>query len=146
MIWGINVRNEFLIKLLQEFDIITLKRLDFNPTGSPFTKMAKVIVAAARKWKLHIPSYTKELYELDLELIPLQPWGLNSIYLNLSSTWCVNYIIFTKNYSTKLFISMSLYHITRYISFFFPFFFISFSVIIVKFIVQIILFIHYSLE
>ncbi|KAG4995708.1 hypothetical protein AAZX31_10G005100 [Glycine max] len=37
------------------------------PTGSPFTKMAKVIVAAIRKWKVHIPSDTKELYELDLE-------------------------------------------------------------------------------
>ncbi|KAG8373196.1 hypothetical protein BUALT_Bualt12G0145900 [Buddleja alternifolia] len=38
------------------------------PTGSPFTKMAKVIVGAARKWKVSIPADTKELlYELDLE-------------------------------------------------------------------------------
>ncbi|XP_061352915.1 protein NRT1/ PTR FAMILY 5.2-like [Gastrolobium bilobum] len=37
------------------------------PAGSPFTKMAKVIVAAIRKWKVPIPSDSKELYELDLE-------------------------------------------------------------------------------
>ncbi|KAI3459534.1 hypothetical protein Pfo_016197 [Paulownia fortunei] len=37
------------------------------PTGSPFTKMAKVIVAALRKWRVAIPTDPKELYELDLE-------------------------------------------------------------------------------
>ncbi|XP_059630394.1 protein NRT1/ PTR FAMILY 5.2-like [Cornus florida] len=37
------------------------------PTGSPFTMMAEVIVAALRKWKVPIPSDPKELYELDLE-------------------------------------------------------------------------------
>ncbi|KAK7354928.1 hypothetical protein VNO80_14170 [Phaseolus coccineus] len=37
------------------------------PSGSPFTKMAKVIMAAIRKWKSPIPSDTQELYELDLE-------------------------------------------------------------------------------
>ncbi|XP_052191296.1 protein NRT1/ PTR FAMILY 5.2-like isoform X2 [Diospyros lotus] len=37
------------------------------PTGSPFTRMAKVIVAALRKWRLPIPSDPKELYEFDLE-------------------------------------------------------------------------------
>ena len=37
------------------------------PTGSPFTRMAKVIVAAIRKWDVHIPSDSKELYELDME-------------------------------------------------------------------------------
>ncbi|KAJ1424019.1 Proton-dependent oligopeptide transporter family [Sesbania bispinosa] len=37
------------------------------PTGSPFTKMAKVIVSALRKWKAPIPSDSKELYELDFE-------------------------------------------------------------------------------
>ncbi|KAK2400089.1 protein NRT1/ PTR FAMILY 5.2 [Trifolium repens] len=37
------------------------------PTGSPFTKMAKVIVAAIKKWNVSIPSDPKELYELDLE-------------------------------------------------------------------------------
>lgn len=36
------------------------------PTGSPFTKMARVIVAAIRKWRAPIPSDPKELYELDL--------------------------------------------------------------------------------
>ncbi|KAE8076091.1 hypothetical protein FH972_014762 [Carpinus fangiana] len=35
--------------------------------GSPFTRMAKVIVAAIRKWRLRIPNDPKELYELDLE-------------------------------------------------------------------------------
>ena len=38
-----------------------------KPTGSPFTKMAKVIVATVRKWSVPIPSDPKELYELDLE-------------------------------------------------------------------------------
>jgi peptide/histidine transporter 3/4 len=37
------------------------------PRGSPFTKMAKVIVAAIKKWNVPIPSDPKELYELDLE-------------------------------------------------------------------------------
>ncbi|KAA8548860.1 hypothetical protein F0562_000544 [Nyssa sinensis] len=37
------------------------------PTGSPFTRMAKVIVAALRKWSVPIPQDPKELYELDLE-------------------------------------------------------------------------------
>ncbi|KAE9617621.1 hypothetical protein Lal_00043287 [Lupinus albus] len=37
------------------------------PTGSPFTKMAQVIVAALRKWKVHVPTDSKELYELELE-------------------------------------------------------------------------------
>ena len=37
------------------------------PTGSPFTRMAKVIVAAIRKWKVALPSDPKELYELQLE-------------------------------------------------------------------------------
>ncbi|KAJ7954674.1 Protein NRT1/ PTR FAMILY 5.2-like [Quillaja saponaria] len=36
------------------------------PTGSPFTRMARVIVAALRKWKVPIPSDPKEFYELDL--------------------------------------------------------------------------------
>ncbi|KAA8527796.1 hypothetical protein F0562_035335 [Nyssa sinensis] len=37
------------------------------PAGSPFTRMARVIVAAIRKWRVLIPTDPKELYELDLE-------------------------------------------------------------------------------
>lgn len=37
------------------------------PAGSPFTRMAKVIVAALRKWRVPIPNDPKEFYELDLE-------------------------------------------------------------------------------
>ncbi|KAI6705362.1 hypothetical protein NL676_008324 [Syzygium grande] len=37
------------------------------PAGSPFTRMARVIVAAARKWRVRVPSDPKELYELDLQ-------------------------------------------------------------------------------
>jgi MFS family permease len=37
------------------------------PAGSPFTRMAKVIVAAVRKWRVRIPDDPKELYELDSE-------------------------------------------------------------------------------
>ncbi|KAJ8763911.1 hypothetical protein K2173_003693 [Erythroxylum novogranatense] len=37
------------------------------PTGSPFTRMARVIVAALRKWNATVPNDPKELYELDLE-------------------------------------------------------------------------------
>lgn len=37
------------------------------PTGSPFTRMARVLVAAIRKWRVPIPNDPKELYELDLE-------------------------------------------------------------------------------
>ncbi|KAF4371329.1 hypothetical protein G4B88_003799 [Cannabis sativa] len=38
------------------------------PTGSPFVKMAQVIIAAMRKWKVPIPHDLNELYELDLEV------------------------------------------------------------------------------
>ncbi|KAM7257105.1 hypothetical protein ACFE04_012846 [Oxalis oulophora] len=38
------------------------------PAGSPFTRMARVIMAAFRKWNVTIPSDPKELYELDLEV------------------------------------------------------------------------------
>ncbi|KAF3953374.1 hypothetical protein CMV_021174 [Castanea mollissima] len=37
------------------------------PTGSPFTRMSRVVVAAIRKWRVTIPNDIKELYELDLE-------------------------------------------------------------------------------
>ncbi|XP_047317326.1 protein NRT1/ PTR FAMILY 5.2-like [Impatiens glandulifera] len=37
------------------------------PAGSPFTKMARVIVAAIRKWDVPVPIDPKQLYELDLE-------------------------------------------------------------------------------
>ncbi|XP_048334116.1 protein NRT1/ PTR FAMILY 5.2 [Ziziphus jujuba] len=37
------------------------------PSGSPFTRMAKVIVAALRKWNVPLPHDSKQLYELDLE-------------------------------------------------------------------------------
>ncbi|KAJ8765213.1 hypothetical protein K2173_011473 [Erythroxylum novogranatense] len=37
------------------------------PTVSPFTRMARVIVAALRKWNVTVPNDPKELYELDLE-------------------------------------------------------------------------------
>lgn len=38
------------------------------PTGSPFTKMARVILASLMKLKVQIPNDPKELYELDLEV------------------------------------------------------------------------------
>ncbi|XP_057958303.1 protein NRT1/ PTR FAMILY 5.2-like [Malania oleifera] len=34
------------------------------PTGSPFTRMARVIVAALRKWRVTVPSDPKQLYEI----------------------------------------------------------------------------------
>ncbi|GLT42119.1 hypothetical protein SLA2020_161390 [Shorea laevis] len=37
------------------------------PAGNTFTRMARVIVAALRKWRVPLPSDPKELYELDLE-------------------------------------------------------------------------------
>ncbi|XP_042395564.1 protein NRT1/ PTR FAMILY 5.2-like isoform X1 [Zingiber officinale] len=37
------------------------------PAGSPFTKMARVIVAATRKCTVRLPSDPKELHELDLD-------------------------------------------------------------------------------
>ncbi|CAK9180685.1 unnamed protein product [Ilex paraguariensis] len=38
-----------------------------KPAGSPFTKMARVVVAALRKWRVPVPINRLELYELDLE-------------------------------------------------------------------------------
>ncbi|KAJ0967521.1 hypothetical protein J5N97_024438 [Dioscorea zingiberensis] len=37
------------------------------PSGSPFTKMARVFVAASRKWRVLVPDHPKELHELDFE-------------------------------------------------------------------------------
>ncbi|XP_039138702.1 protein NRT1/ PTR FAMILY 5.2-like [Dioscorea cayenensis subsp. rotundata] len=37
------------------------------PQGSPFTRMAKVVVAALKKWRVVVPSDPKDLHELDLE-------------------------------------------------------------------------------
>ncbi|KAF4358203.1 hypothetical protein F8388_009486 [Cannabis sativa] len=37
------------------------------PLGSPFTKMAKVILASFSKWKLPLPNDPNDLYELSLE-------------------------------------------------------------------------------
>ena len=34
------------------------------PTGSPFSRMTRVIVAALRKWKVSVPNDPKDLYEL----------------------------------------------------------------------------------
>ncbi|XP_052170324.1 protein NRT1/ PTR FAMILY 5.2-like [Diospyros lotus] len=38
-----------------------------TPSGSPLTKMAKVLVAASKKWKVVVPNDPKELQELSLE-------------------------------------------------------------------------------
>lgn len=37
------------------------------PSGSPFSKMAKVLVATLRKWRIELPDDRKELHELGLE-------------------------------------------------------------------------------
>ncbi|KDP26488.1 hypothetical protein JCGZ_17646 [Jatropha curcas] len=37
------------------------------PAGSPFTKIAQVLVAAMRKWKVDVPNDPKELHELSIE-------------------------------------------------------------------------------
>ncbi|KAK6161279.1 hypothetical protein DH2020_004660 [Rehmannia glutinosa] len=39
-----------------------------KPNGSPFTGMARVIVAALRKWKVHIPQDSRELHEFHEEV------------------------------------------------------------------------------
>ncbi|GJZ53024.1 LanC-like protein GCL1 [Tanacetum coccineum] len=36
-------------------------------TGSPFTKMVGVILAALNKWKVHVPSNLKQLHKLDFQ-------------------------------------------------------------------------------
>ncbi|XP_055811790.1 protein NRT1/ PTR FAMILY 5.2-like [Solanum dulcamara] len=38
-----------------------------TPSGSPFTRIAQVLVSAARKWKVVVPNDPKELHELRLE-------------------------------------------------------------------------------
>ncbi|KAK8963101.1 Peptide transporter PTR3-B [Platanthera guangdongensis] len=37
------------------------------PSGSPFTKIARVLVASAKKWKVAVPADPGELHELDAE-------------------------------------------------------------------------------
>ncbi|CAN0897616.1 Protein NRT1/ PTR FAMILY 5.2 [Linum grandiflorum] len=37
------------------------------PAGSPFTKMAQVLVSAARKWTVELPDDPKQLYELGVD-------------------------------------------------------------------------------
>ena len=58
------------------------------PTGSPFTRMAKVIVAAIRKRKVTLPSDPKELYELQLE-----EYATKGKY-RIDSTPSVRYVLF----------------------------------------------------
>uniref|UniRef100_A0A6N2N272 Uncharacterized protein n=1 Tax=Salix viminalis TaxID=40686 RepID=A0A6N2N272_SALVM len=60
-----------------------------QPAGSPFARMAKVIVAALRKWKVPVPNDPKELHELDsaricqgreqVKIGPADPWMLCSV-------------------------------------------------------------------
>ncbi|KAH0633907.1 hypothetical protein KY290_037352 [Solanum tuberosum] len=38
-----------------------------TPSGSPFTRIAQVVVAAARKWKVVVPNDPKELHEMSYE-------------------------------------------------------------------------------
>ncbi|KAK6780681.1 hypothetical protein RDI58_022865 [Solanum bulbocastanum] len=38
-----------------------------TPSGSPFTRIAQVVVAAARKWKVVVPNDPKELHEISYE-------------------------------------------------------------------------------
>lgn len=38
------------------------------PSGSPITRMLQVLVAAVRKWKVHVPDDPKELHELSMEV------------------------------------------------------------------------------
>lgn len=38
-----------------------------HPSESPLTRMAKVLVAAVRKWNVVVPDYPKELHELSLD-------------------------------------------------------------------------------
>lgn len=38
-----------------------------KPGGSPFTRMARVIVAALSKWRVTVPQDSRDLYELDGE-------------------------------------------------------------------------------
>ncbi|KAL3739942.1 hypothetical protein ACJRO7_021250 [Eucalyptus globulus] len=52
------------------------------PAGSPITRMARVIVAATRKWKVQIPSNPNELYELD----PQEYAGKGKFKIDLTPT------------------------------------------------------------
>ncbi|KAL3812443.1 hypothetical protein ACJIZ3_013711 [Penstemon smallii] len=38
-----------------------------KPSGSPFTRMTRVIVAALRKWRVNVPQDSKELHEFHVE-------------------------------------------------------------------------------
>lgn len=38
------------------------------PSGSPFTRIVRVLVSAARKWRLSLPNDPKELHEIELRL------------------------------------------------------------------------------
>ncbi|XP_027353086.1 protein NRT1/ PTR FAMILY 5.2-like [Abrus precatorius] len=48
------------------------------PSGSPLTRMVQVLVAAVRKWKVHVPVDPKELHELSTEEYASK--GRNKIY------------------------------------------------------------------
>ncbi|GJZ37485.1 NRT1/ PTR family protein 5.2 [Tanacetum coccineum] len=60
------------------------------PTGSPFTKMTGVILAALNKWKVPVPSDLKQLHELDFSRTMLGFWDghRNSrIRVIMAHTW-----------------------------------------------------------
>ncbi|CAN4091529.1 unnamed protein product [Withania somnifera] len=54
-----------------------------TPSGSPFTRIAQVLVAAARKWKVVVPNDPKELHEPSLE----EPLDKAAVKTGSSSPW-----------------------------------------------------------
>ncbi|KAL8214008.1 hypothetical protein R6Q57_003457 [Mikania cordata] len=67
--WGVGygIPTAGLVAAMVVFIVGTPMYRHKPPSGSPFTKMAKVLVAAARNWNQVVPDDHKKLYELSLD-------------------------------------------------------------------------------
>ncbi|KAH7517421.1 hypothetical protein FEM48_Zijuj09G0061700 [Ziziphus jujuba var. spinosa] len=70
------------------------------PSGSPIPRIAKVLVAAIRKWKLSVPNDPKELYEFKLE-----EYAKSKIFRIDHTPALSKSLAHSKNYATALQIS-----------------------------------------
>ncbi|XP_071687693.1 protein NRT1/ PTR FAMILY 5.2-like [Rutidosis leptorrhynchoides] len=64
---GYGIPTVGLVVAMAVFIVGTPRYRHKPPSGSPFTKMTKVLVATARNWKRVVPDDPKELYELNMD-------------------------------------------------------------------------------
>lgn len=67
-----------------------------RPNGSPFTRMARVIVAALRKWKVPIPQDSKELHEFHAQVYTSK--GKFKLESTTTLRFCIFFLVFPNSF------------------------------------------------